>query len=294
MYVVHGKLPEYLGNKKTGAIMIRTHTRYDFHTHSKYSDGSESPQSLIWQAKQQGLDVLALTDHDTIDGLREAQKEATLLNIDFINGIELSTRYDQHRLIHILGLGIDLDQSDFMTKYKVFRRHREQALSFVVSELQKMGIALRIADLEIYRTGNYLDRQTVAKWLHANNYASSIPRAWVQILDGIDYMPEEIIDVQGAFDMIHAGHGKAFIAHIHKPIGLKGFSDDDKLFRLEKLKQQGLDGIEAFYPTYSDEDRRFIQRCVTTFNLMQSGGSDFHGSNRPEISLGQLSTKTTL
>jgi hypothetical protein len=268
--------------------MIKENSIYDFHTHSIYSDGSDTPNEIIQKAKKKGIDTLALTDHDTIDGLKEASAEAVRLNINFINGIELSTRYDDNRLIHILGLDIDIANPDFQSKYTKFKKYREEALPIVIDKLQRKGLPLHINDLEDYRTGDYLDRQTIAKWLVNKNYASTIPRAWIDILDDIAYIPNEIIHVQDAFEMIHAGNGKTFIAHIHKPIGLHGYSDEETLLRLHQLKLQGLDGIEAFYPTYSDKDKTFIQNATLALDLLQSGGSDYHGKNRPEIQLGQL------
>ena len=269
--------------------MINANTIFDLHTHSIYSDGSDTPTEIIHKAKQEGVDTLALTDHDTIDGLSEARNAAAQLNIHFINGIELSTRYDTHRLIHILGLGMDVTHPDFQTNYTSFKKQRENALPYVISALEKQGIFISINELEKHRTGSYLDRQTIAKWLVDKEYAPSIPRAWIGILDVIAYFPGELIDVQAAFDMIHSGKGKAFLAHIHKPIGLHGYSDEDVYIRLKKLQKQGLDGLEAFYPTYSDADKHRIQSAVSQLNFLQSGGSDYHGKNRPDIHIGQIS-----
>ncbi len=268
--------------------MIKESSIYDYHIHSVYSDGSDTPKEIIQKAKKRGLDTLALTDHDTIDGLKEASAEAIRLNINFINGIELSTRYDDHRLIHILGLGIDIVHPDFQARYTSFKKDREEALPIVIEELQKKGIPIQMNDLDQYRTGHYLDRQTAAKWLVKNKYASSIPRAWIDILDDIAYIPNELINVHDAFEMIHAGKGKAFIAHIHKPIGLYGYSDQEAFLRLQQLKLEGLDGIEAFYPTYTEKDKKLIQKAVSELGLLQSGGSDYHGKNRPEVHLGQI------
>lgn len=268
--------------------MIKESSIYDYHIHSVYSDGSDTPKEIIQKAKKRGLDTLALTDHDTIDGLKEASAEAIRLNINFINGIELSTHYDDHRLIHILGLGIDIVHPDFQARYTRFKKDREEALPIVIEELQKKGIPIQMNDLDQYRTGHYLDRQTAAKWLVKNKYASSIPRAWIDILDDIAYVPNELINVRDAFEMIHAGKGKTFIAHIHKPIGLYGYSDQEALLRLQQLKLEGLDGIEAFYPTYTEKDKKLIQKAVSELGLLQSGGSDYHGKNRPEVHLGQI------
>lgn len=258
----------------------------DFHIHSVYSDGSDTPAQIMELASQNGIVRLALTDHDTISGLDTAAKEARKHDIQFVPGIEFSVRYNDNRLIHILGLGIDVQATDFLTPYNRYKKHREDAVEHVLSHLKVMGVDVTFEALRPFSYDCTIDRQAIAKYLVAAKHASSIPEAWIQYLDRIPYLEKELLLPTQAFDMIHAAGGKAYIAHIHKPIGLYGFDRTDQLKRLEQLMLLGLDGIESHYPSFSAEDLAFIQDAVKRLGLMECGGSDYHGAYRKEVTIG--------
>lgn len=262
--------------------------RYDMHVHSYYSDGSEAPAQIIEHAKQVGLGIIALTDHEGIGGLEEAQKQAQALDMMFIPGIELSVRYEKDRLLHILGLDIDVYQDEFKELYDAYRFEREKALHSVIAQLQQKGYKITYEEAKQYALGNRPDRHCVAKFLVAKGYAATISRAWIDILDDVPYEPKEILEPQEAFRMIRAGGGKSFLAHLHKGIGLYGYSEEEALQRIKDLSDIGLDGIEAKYPTFDEKDLAFIDKAVKKYSLLQCGGSDFHGANRPEVDLGMI------
>jgi 3',5'-nucleoside bisphosphate phosphatase len=258
----------------------------DFHSHSHFSDGSDSPTQIVEVAVQSGLKEIALTDHDTIDGLVEASKRSKELGLKFIPGIELSVRYEDTRLLHLLGLNIDIDVPEFSRLYLAYRERREKALEAVFLALKLKGIELTYDALKPYGFGKSLDRQAVAKWLMEKDYAPSIPRAWIDILDDITYEQDEILSISEAIEMIHAAHGKVYLAHIHKDIGMLGYSDDDITVRIGHLKTMGLDGIEARYPSFTEADKKLIAKLVERYQLETCGGSDYHGSYRKEVKLG--------
>lgn len=258
----------------------------DLHAHTTISDGSLSPVELIREAKKAGLTAVAITDHDSIAGHDDAQSEADQLGIRLIKGIEFSVTYGKNRLIHILGLGIEPQCEGFMSIYKPYKEERSIKLTHVFEELRSMGVQIERKNVEPYITGGYMDRQTIAKYLVAEGYASTIKGAWVDFLDHISYIDGELITPEDAFSAIHAAGGKAFLAHFHLAIGLKGYSKGETYRRLEELKKLGLDGMEYFYPSFTKEDTIRCARYIEDFGFIKSGGTDFHGANRAHIRLG--------
>ena len=258
----------------------------DLHVHSRISDGSDRPRDIIRKATALGLEAVALTDHDSIDGLEEASLEAHRLGMTFIKGMELSTSYGEGRLIHILGLNLDTSNGRFLRLYNDYRLAREESIHNVFNRLRARGIPIHKDVVAPYVTGGRFDRQAVAKYLVANKYVPTITKAWMDYLDRIPYGYGELIQPTTAFEMIHAAGGKAFLAHYTKPIGLAGYTMEEKMARLEELQTMGLDGIEFHYPTFTQEDTEMAEGFVERFGFLKSGGSDYHGSNRQGIELG--------
>nr|WP_319399517.1 PHP domain-containing protein [uncultured Carboxylicivirga sp.] len=258
----------------------------DLHAHTTISDGTLTPKELIHLAKETGLEAVAITDHDSIAGLEVAQIEANKLGVNLVNGIEFSTALGENRLVHILGLGIDPNNADFIRIYTDYRRERSDKLSVVFEKLRNMGVDIKREDAEPFVIGGYMDRQAVAKCLVQKGYTNSVKDSWVQYLDKVDYVSGELIEPQEAFEAIHVSGGKAFMAHFHLPIGLKGYSETETRERLKQLKQLGLDGMEYYYPSFTEEDQKRCAQYIHEFDFIKSGGSDFHGANRPHIKLG--------
>ena len=258
----------------------------DLHAHTNISDGTYTPKELIETAVTAGLTAIAVTDHDSIDGLAEARSEAEKQGITLVQGIEFSASYGENRLIHILGLGIDPENSAFQEIYSSYRKTRSESLEHVFQKLPELGISVSHGDAAPYVTGEYPDRQAIAKTIVAKGFVPLIKNAWMQFLDHIPYKKEELIRPEKAIQAIHAAGGKAFLAHFHMPIGLKGYSDLEARRRLAELKSWGLDGMEYYYPSYTEEDSKRCDRYIRDFGFLRSGGTDFHGGNRAHIQLG--------
>lgn len=258
----------------------------DLHVHSSISDGSDTPTEIVRKAKKIGITTMALTDHDNIDGLLEAREEAITQGIDLINGIEFSVTYEGNRLIHILGLNIDIDNEAFVKGYNAYRQQRHDATKNVGKVLKAQGFEFEDADIEKYKVGKWLDRQAYAKWLVATGVVESVAGAWINYLDQIPYEEGELIEVDEAIRLIKVAGGKSFIAHFNKWIGLDGFTDVDKLKRLEVLKEKGLDGIERYYPSFTEKDNKEVDTYIKKLGFIASGGTDYHGAYRPGIELG--------
>lgn len=258
----------------------------DLHAHSIVSDGTFTPEGVIQLAKELGLSAIALTDHDNIQGLDAAQKEADRLEIRLIKGIEFDAVYDKGRRLHILGLNIDPTNTAFITAYEAYRAGKAATLDHVFKGLATMGVDVTPDMIEPYRVGPYMDRQAIAKFLVARGYAAIMKKAWVDYLDKIEFMPGELISAKDSIDMIHSAGGKAFLAHYHIPIGLKGYSDEEAIDCLRVLKEFGLDGMEYYYPSFTNAEQERCGEYIEMFDFLKSGGSDFHGLNRAHIQLG--------
>lgn len=266
--------------KKDRLIMI------DLHVHSNISDGSDKPIEIIRKAKEKGLKAVALTDHDNVAGLEEASNEAKKLNVNFVKGIEFSVSYGTGRLIHILGLGINPDQPIFKKIYNNYRIIREKKLDNLFEQLKKQGINPDVSEVYNFATGGWLDRQAVAKWLAANGYADTVSQAWVNIVDHIPYVEGELIKPEEAFYAIKQASGMSFLAHYHKWIGFQGYYKVETERRLKELKDMGLDGIERYYPSFTRKNEEEVEYYINRLNFIPSGGTDYHGKNRPDIELG--------
>jgi len=258
----------------------------DLHVHSIISDGMDTPSEIIRKAKRIGLDALALTDHDCIAGLEEAELEAHRLGVKFVKGIEFSVTYGDNRLIHILGLGINPDNEVFSKLYAEYRKSRSNQIHHIFEGLNKRGIYPVMEEVLALSPDGCLDRQTLGRWLLEKGITKSMHSSWVDYLDLFPYREGELIVMETALKMIKAAGGKSFMAHFHKPIGLKDYSKGECHKILTDLKALGLDGMESYYPDFTHEDYLKVNKYITKYNFLVSGGSDYHGSNRPSVELG--------
>jgi len=258
----------------------------DLHVHSIISDGMDTPTEIVRKAKKLGLEAITLTDHDCIDGLKEASIEADRIGITFVKGIELSVLYGEKRIIHILGLGINPEEENFKNAYKAYRKSRHKQVTHIIKALNKINIFPDMKQLITLSTDGFLDRLTVARWLLKSGVTKSMSASWIDYLDHIPYREGELIDVVTALNMIKSAGGKSFMAHYHKPIGLKGYTKAECDKRLTELKSLGLDGLEYYYPDYVAENYNELDIYIKKYDFIKSGGTDYHGSNRPGVELG--------
>jgi predicted metal-dependent phosphoesterase TrpH len=230
--------------------------------------------------------AVALTDHDSIEGLAEAELEAEKYNVNFLKGIEISVSYGEQRLLHILGLGIKPENEYFIKVYNRLRAVREEGLERVLWILNKQGISIKMQQLDQYATAKYLDRHTLTKYFVDKNICKNVPEVWQNYLDPIPYGQGELLEVDEAIDIIRKSGGLSFVAHFHKKIGLEGYTKHETEEHIKYLVSLGLDGIEHYYPSYSKEHMEYAQYLINKYSLIPSGGTDFHGTNRPDIALG--------
>jgi len=258
----------------------------DLHVHSYVSDGTDSPSEIIKIANEKQIKAVALTDHDSIEGILEAEKEALKLKVNFLKGIEISVSFKNGRLLHIIGLGIDTENKYFLKAYNNMKKAREEGMENLLKILEKRGILINIKSLREYAVGKYLDRQAIPKYFVENRISSTVPKVWKEYLDPIPYGEGELLEVEETLDIIRKSGGISVLAHYHKNIGLKGYSTAEVEENIKYLVDLGLQGIEEYYPSYSRRDREYIHYIIDKYGLIPSGGTDFHGKNRPEVTLG--------
>ena len=257
----------------------------DLHVHSTCSDGTLSPTELVDYAIQKGLSAFALTDHDCVEGLDTILSYAkSLPNApEIIPGIELSTD-ENGQEVHMVGLFIDHHNPEFNQYLQEFIESRTTRNKKMCHLLQEHGMNITYEELEAEFPGAVLTRAHYAKLLLKHGYVKSIKEAFERFLG--DHCPcyvsrEKITPVM-AIDLIRKAGGLAILAH---PI-LYHMSDARLDALVQKLKEAGLTGIEAIYSTYSPAEERQIRKLSTKYDLLLSGGSDFHGENKPGLDLG--------
>ncbi len=258
----------------------------DLHTHSTKSDGTYAPCELVRYAQRKGLKAVALTDHDTAEGIPEAVRTASELGEsapEVIPGVELSTEY-MGKDIHIIGLYIDWENSVFNEKLKEFsdaRIYRNQKMCRLLTE---GGYEITFEALQESFPDTVITRAHFAQYLLDRRMISSIDEAFSKLIgdDCPYFVPREKISPHDAVDFLLRFGGVAVLAH---PLQYN-MTDAALCELISSLCEFGLDGIEVYYSTHKQADTAYLSRIAERFGLLQSGGSDFHGSRKKNLDLG--------
>lgn len=278
----------------------------DLHVHSSCSDGTFSPTELVDYAMEKGLTAFALTDHDSVDGLEEATEyaerlkhkltvsevvEASSLKAhamqrqvpEVIPGIELSSEY-QGQDIHVVGLFINYRDEIFQNRLREFVDSRTNRNRKMCSLLQQFGIPVTYEELLEAYPDSVITRAHYARFMLEKGYVKSRQEAFERYLGDHApcFIPREKITPAQAVQLILQTGGAPVLAH---PI-LYHMSEEHLDELVKELKEVGLMGIEAIYSTYSAADERQIRALASKYDLLTSGGSDFHGANKPGLDLG--------
>ena len=255
----------------------------DLHVHSNISDGTMTPEQVVKLAADSGLAAIALTDHDTIDGIEEAVKAGEEYGVKLIPGIEISAEYKGSDL-HILGLGIDYKNKEFADKVALCRDSRDNRNLKMVEKINQQGFPLTW-EIMVERFGNNsITRAHFAKYLLDEGYVQSKEEAFAKYLNpGCPcYVARQKVTPKEAIEMILGAGGHPVLAH---PLLYK-MSPDRIDSLVVMLKEYGLQGIEALYSLNRPEDDAFLKKLAARHKLYITGGSDFHGAIKPDISLG--------
>lgn len=266
----------------------------DLHVHSTFSDGTFTPSQLVDYAMEKSLTAFALTDHDTVDGLpealdyarhlRETLPEAERARVpEIVPGIELSTDEDGSE-VHVVGLFIDYRSQEFSEYLREFLESRDNRNKKMCEKLREQGFDVTYEALLERFPDSVLTRAHFARFLLEHGYVRSIKEAFDRYLGDRCpcYVPREKITPAQAVELILKAGGIPVLAH---PI-LYHLSDARLDSLVGRLKEKGLMGIEAIYSSYSPSEERQIRSLAAKYGLLISGGSDFHGENKPGLDLG--------
>lgn len=258
----------------------------DLHTHTTASDGQYTPTELVQLAQVRGLDVLAVTDHDTIAGVNEAQRAGEALGLRVLRGVELSAR--EHHNFHILGYGFRDGDTALARLCEQLRAGRDDRKYRIVDFLREKDVNIALAEVEEIAGGEVIARPHFAQALVKRGYVSTNREAFDRYLDTEEFRRRVTrfkADVQTCMEAIQSAGGKVSLAHPYQ----MGLPDEALEALVGQLKGWGLDAIECFYPKYTRSQQAFYLRLTEKYHLHTTGGSDFHGEKvKPEVEMAKL------
>lgn len=260
----------------------------DLHVHTNYSDGTLTPEQVVNLAADCGLSTIAITDHDTVAGIKPAIMQSESLShtstpVKVIPGIEISAQY-HGKDIHILGLFIDPNCDLLNTSIQKAQSDRESRNQKMVDNLQRDGIDIHLDDLLFSQKDTVITRAHFAKFLVEHHIVKNHAEAFSRYLnpDTKYYVPRSYITPEQAIHIIKEAKGIPVLAH---PLLYK-YSMEQLDSLIGELKSSGLAGIEVFYSANMKFDEGIVRRFANHYDLLMTGGSDFHGANKPLIQLG--------
>ena len=248
--------------------------RIDLHTHSNYSDGSLSPRQLVQLAKETGLRAIALTDHDTVAGVEEALAAGEELDIEVVPGVEVSAQHPPGTM-HILGYYVQVTNIELLRALQKLQQARADRNPKIIEQLRALGLEITIDEV-LDLSGGQIGRPHIAKALVNRGYVTSSEEAFSRYLKkgGVAYVEKFRFSPQEAIAMIRRAGGLAALAH---PFTLEIGYGEQLTELVSKLQQLGLEGIEVFYHTHTEEMIEIYQEVADRLELVCTGGSDFHG-----------------
>ena len=257
--------------------------RIDLHTHSLCSDGAQTPADVVRTAAAAGLSAIALSDHDCITGVQEAMDTGKALGVEVIPAVELSAQSDTE--LHILGYFVDIHNKKLQDAMAYALQVRDERQEETCRKLNEQGFQITMDELREEAHGNpVLCRAHFAQIMVRKGYAESVKDAFNRYLSVgcYAYSNRQALTATEAVSLIREAGGIAVAAHLHlikKP-------DDELKEYLKSLIPYGLDGIEGYYTDYTPEMQERYQAMAKELGLVISGGTDYHGANKPHITIG--------
>jgi len=250
----------------------------DLHLHTTHSDGVHTPEDVVAFARQARLAVIAITDHDTLDGLPAAQAAAEAAGIDFIPGVELSAS-DHHADVHILGYYLDPETPGLAAELRILREGRLSRAERILDLLARLGAPLHLERVVTIAAGAPVGRPHIGAALIEAGHVGTMDEAFDRYIGyhAPAYVPKRTLDPAGAIDLVKRAGGVPVLAH---PGSLR--RDD----LIPALVAHGLVGIEVWHPKHDAQRVRTYMAAAETFGLLVTGGSDFHGAGRGESTVG--------
>ena len=258
---------------------------YDLHTHSTASDGSLSPGDLVARAKQAGVSGLALTDHDTTEGIAEARTAALRLGIDLIPGVEISVTWEPY-VIHVVGLGIDTGCEMLQQGLSRLREQRRERALEIGRRLEKSGIADAHDGAMALCNGRLISRTHFARFLVGRGYVDDMAKVFKKYMvrGKPGYVPGSWASLEEVVTWIKAAGGQSVIAHPAR----YPFTRTKLRHLFEEFVELGGDAIEVVSGNYTRDNCFTMARHAMDFDLMGSVGSDFHGPEHSRLEIGRI------
>jgi predicted metal-dependent phosphoesterase TrpH len=255
----------------------------DLHTHTNRSDGTFTPDELVRRAAAQGLDVIALTDHDTTDGLEEAAASGTETGVEVVPGVEFSAELDRTS-VHVLCYWMDVGHAEFQAELGRLRDDRYRRGELMIEKLQELGFSISFERVREIAQGGNIVRPHVAQAMVEAGIVASEEEAFERwIADGKPaHVPKHALDPLDAVGLIRAAGGLCVLAHP----GMWGdqTSVPDEL--IEAMAAAGMGGLEVDHTDHSPEQRDRYRAMARRLDLIPTGGSDCHGTRYDPIRLG--------
>jgi hypothetical protein len=245
----------------------------DLHLHTTASDGMLEPRALVERAKQSRLHTICITDHDTVGGFAAAWAAGAELGIEVLPGCEVSC--DQNgKEIHVLGLLVNPLDPTFVARLDGFREERRLHLPRILARLAELGVPVTEAEVRRYASKEFVGRPHIARAMIARGYVSHLDEAFDRFLgtDAPAYVPRRRISAAEAIELIRLAGGVPVVAHP----GVYGFEDR----HIAELQELGLAGVEVMHPDHDEPLRTRYAEIARRRNLLLTGGSDFHGTDR--------------
>ncbi len=254
----------------------------DLHTHSLKSDGSMTPAEVVREAKKAGLSAIALSDHDTVDGLPEAIAEGEKIGVEVIPAIEFSVQSKTET--HILGYFIDYNNPHLKQMLKEVVDLRIERNHVTTQRLNELGFDITLEEVRALAPNNFVGRAHFARVLMDKGYTQSVKEGFEKYMSvgKYAYCEKQRLTARDAVELIAECGGISFLAHPH----LTKLPDDELKEFLAELKSYGLCGIEGYYTDYTPEMQAKYHALAEEMGLMISGGTDFHAAMKPHISIG--------
>jgi predicted metal-dependent phosphoesterase TrpH len=261
----------------------------DLHTHTIYSDGTFTPAELVALALERGLDTIAVSDHDSTEGLPEAFAAAEGTGLEVVPAVEFSTVY-QGQACHVLCYWMDLEHEEFQEELRRLREDRFDRGRRMVEKLQALGYAVSFERVQEIAEGGNVIRPHIAQALVEAGVIDEIDQAFTPELIGTGgraYAEKHALDPVSSLALIKRAGGVAVIAH--PGLWREGLGVSDEL--IGELADEGLDGIEAAHPDHSPEMEGRYRELADKLGLVVTGSSDCHGTRYDPVRLGSVTTE---
>ncbi|MBQ3077833.1 MAG: PHP domain-containing protein [Clostridia bacterium] len=254
----------------------------DLHTHSSASDGQYPPEELVRLAASRGLTVMALTDHDTVEGIEPAVREGRRAGMTVLPGVELGAA--EHRSLHLLGYAFDPASPAITDLCRKLREGRDERKYRIIDFLKEKGVEISLEEVEQTAGGAVIARPHFAQVMVRRGHVATVREAFDRYLDTEEYQRIERFKADAAtcIAAIRAAGGHASLAH---PCQLK-LPEEEMATLVRRLADAGLGAIECFYPAHTAQQVAFYRKLAEKNGLQVTGGSDFHGERvKPNIAL---------